>query len=66
MNKHMKLQGFAMSYTKWDAIKHLFAPKAKVKDVIDSYDLVNGRNINKWGGLCRKHTTKQSARGGTN
>lgn len=41
----MKLQGFAMSYTKWDAIKHLFAPKAKVKDVIDSYDLVKAMRI---------------------
>lgn len=36
----MKLQGFAMSMTKWEAIKHLFAPKAKVKDVLDDYTLI--------------------------
>ena len=36
----MKLQGFAMSWERWQSVKDMLSPKAKVKDVIDSYDLV--------------------------
>lgn len=43
----MKLQGFAMSWETWKAVKDLLSPKAKVKDVIDSYDLVKLIRISK-------------------